>query len=78
MQRKYLMVFMVLYIDNGDLVTKFIKTTKNINQNTYIVASTGFESRIVTKEYFDQVITKPVNKETIEYTLWSYKGHRRK
>lgn len=72
------MVFMVFYIDNGDLVTKFIKTTKNINQNTYIVASTGFESRIVAKEYFDQVITKPVNKETIEYTLWSYKGHRRK
>ncbi|CAG8552816.1 5145_t:CDS:2 [Paraglomus brasilianum] len=52
-------------IIDGELATRMIKSTKNINMTTPIVAVTAYEHNAGISRTFDDVISKPVEKNKI-------------
>jgi len=50
---------------DGELATRMIKSTKNINMTTPIVAVTAYEHNAGISRTFDDVISKPVEKNKI-------------
>ncbi|KAI8090062.1 uncharacterized protein BX664DRAFT_264234 [Halteromyces radiatus] len=56
-------------IIDGEAAARMIKSTKNHNQKTTIIAVTAYERTVQLADTFDDVISKPVTKEMIQQRL---------
>ncbi|KAJ1557276.1 hypothetical protein HK096_008161, partial [Nowakowskiella sp. JEL0078] len=67
--------FDVIFMDirmpivDGETATRMIKTTKNINQLTPIIAVTAYEQPSTQMQKFDDVLSKPVSKDSLQRVL---------
>ncbi|KAJ1570118.1 hypothetical protein HK096_009957 [Nowakowskiella sp. JEL0078] len=67
--------FDVIFMDirmpivDGETATRMIKSTKNINQLTPIIAVTAYEQPSAQMQKFDDVLSKPVSKDSLQRVL---------
>jgi len=53
-----------------------IKSTKNVNQNTLIVAITAYEQTFQLSQQFDDTLSKPITKDMVLKILMAVASHR--
>ncbi|KAJ3106270.1 hypothetical protein HDU97_006721 [Phlyctochytrium planicorne] len=74
--------FDVIFMDirmpiiDGETATRMIKSTKNINQSTPIIAVTAYEQTFAQSQQFDDVMSKPVTKDLLFKVLAAVAGDR--
>ncbi|KAJ3193079.1 hypothetical protein HK101_005436, partial [Irineochytrium annulatum] len=75
-QVKFDVIFMDLRmpIVDGETAARMIKSTKNINDTTPIVAVTAYEQTFALSQQFDDVISKPVMKDMLQRILTAVTG----